>query len=70
MNDMQERVRERWEQRRKKSNNWVRLIIMVIILVGLLVGINMLNNAASRMSKPQAEFIDSTGVDSTGTVSP
>jgi len=42
----------------------------VFVLVGLLVGINMLNTAASRMSKPQAEFIDSTGVDSTGTVSP
>lgn len=70
MNDMNDRIRERWDSRRKKSNNWVRLIIMVIILIALLVGINYLNTAASRMSKPQAEFIDSTAVDSTGTVIP
>lgn len=70
MNDMQDRMKERWDQRRKKNSSWTRLIIMVIILVALLVGINMLNNAASRMSKPQAEFIDSTAVDSTGTTTP
>jgi len=70
MSDMNDRMRERWEHRKAKSNSWVRLIIMVIILIALLVGINYLNNAASRMSKPQAEFIDSTAVDSTGTVVP
>ena len=70
MSDMNDRMRERWQTRKAKSNSWVRLIIMVIILIALLVGINYLNNAASRMSKPQAEFIDSTAVDSTGTVVP
>jgi len=70
MRDINERVRDRWEGRKAKNNNWVRLIVMVIILVALLVGINYLNTAASRMSKAQAEFIDSTAVDSTGTSNP
>lgn len=70
MNDMQDRIKERWERRKQKSNSWTRLIVMVIILVALIAGINFLNNAASRMSKPQAQFIDSTAVDSTGTTAP
>lgn len=70
MSDMNDRLRERWDTRRKKSSSWTRMIVMVIILAALLVGINLLNNAASRMSKPQAEFIDTTAVDTTGTVIP
>lgn len=68
MEDMNDRVKERWEQRRKRANNWPRLLIMLIILIAIIVGINMLNKAADRMRPSQVEYRDSTAVDSTQAV--
>lgn len=65
MRDVNERMREIFDQRRRKQNNWPRLIIMIIILVALIVGISMLNKAAEsgKLSIPAAEYHDSTAVD-------
>ncbi len=70
MRDVNDRMREVFNQRRRKQNNWPKLVIMIIILVALLVGINMLNKASSsgKLSTPRAEYRDSTAVDSLQTV--
>lgn len=68
MDDMNDRIKERWEQRRKKGNNWPRLIIMTLILVALLVTMARMNQCSQAVTPSQAEFIDSTATvpDSTG----
>ena len=36
MRDLHQRVRERWQTRRKKSQNWQSLIIKVLLLIILI----------------------------------
>jgi len=63
MSDMNNRIREIFDQRRRKQNNWPRLIIMVIILIAIIVGISMLNKAAEKGGLfPGAVYQDSTAV--------
>lgn len=64
MDDMQERMKERWEERRKKGQNWPRLVIMLIILIALIVAMNMLSKKTAQMKSIQGtEYIDSTAVE-------
>ncbi|NLK49704.1 MAG: hypothetical protein GX294_03550 [Candidatus Cloacimonetes bacterium] len=64
MDDMQERMRERWEERRKKGQNWPRLVIMLIILIALIVAMNMLSKKTAQVKSIQGtEYIDSTAVE-------
>ncbi len=66
MSDMNNRIREIFDQRRRKQNNWPRLIIMVIILIAIIVGISMLNKAAEKGGLfPGAVYQDSTAVQDT-----
>ena len=69
MDNMNNRIRELMDSRRRKQNNWPRLVIMVIILVALIVGMTMLNKAAEKGGLFQgAVYQDSTAVqDSTAT---
>lgn len=63
MSDMNNRIRELMDSRRKKQSNWPRLVIMVIILIALIVGISMLNKAAEQGGLFQgAVYQDSTAV--------
>lgn len=57
MSDMNNRLREIFDQRRRKQNNWPRLIIMVIILIAIIVGISMLNKAAEKAGCSPAQCI-------------
>lgn len=57
MNDLNDKLRERWQDRRKKGYNWTKLIAMVLVLVAILVAMNYLNKAGNVM-KPQAETIN------------
>lgn len=66
MDNMNNRIRELMDSRRRKQNNWPRLIIMVIILVAIIVGMTMLNKAAEQGGLFQgAVYQDSTAVQDT-----
>ncbi len=62
MNDLNDRIDERWKQRRKKSHNWGKLIIMVIILVAIIYSMGILQKMGNVADQPAAEFRDSTAV--------
>jgi flagellar basal body-associated protein FliL len=62
MTDMNDRLRERWNDRRKKGTNWTKLIIMVLILVAILVAMNWLGREAQEQENPKAETTDSVTV--------
>lgn len=61
MNDLNDKIEERWRQRRKKGQNWPKLALMVIVLVAILYGMSILQKAGNVVNTaPSAEVIDST----------
>ena len=62
MNDMNDKIEERWRQRRKKGYNWPKLIIMVIILVAIIYVMSFLQRMGNVVNVPTAEVVDSTAV--------
>ncbi len=62
MNDLDEKYRERWRDRRKRAYNWKKLLIMVLALAALLILMNRLNRVANSVPQAPTEFIDSTAV--------
>ena len=69
MNDMNDKMRERWNERRRKSNSWKKLIIMVVVLIAIMWSINKLGTSKNVSWKPGVETIDSLNADSTKTES-
>lgn len=69
MNDMNDKMRERWNERRRKSNSWKKLIIMVVVLIAIMWSINKLGTSKNVNWKPGVETIDSLNADSTKTES-
>ncbi|PKN79456.1 MAG: hypothetical protein CVU48_05275 [Candidatus Cloacimonetes bacterium HGW-Cloacimonetes-1] len=69
MSEMNDKMQERWNQRRRKGNNWSKLIVMVVALVGIIWGINKLGNSSNINLKSGAESVDSLSADSTQTES-
>lgn len=64
MNDLNDKLRERWQDRRKKGYNWTKLLVMVAILLGIILAMNKLNNAGKGFVSSAVEVMDSTAVDS------
>ncbi|MDZ4182101.1 MAG: hypothetical protein U1B83_04425 [Candidatus Cloacimonadaceae bacterium] len=64
MNDMNDKIRERWQDRRRKGYNWTKLLVMLAVLVGIIFAMNRLNKTATVMAPSTIEIIDSTAVDS------
>ncbi|MDI3503757.1 MAG: hypothetical protein PWP64_693 [Candidatus Cloacimonadota bacterium] len=62
MNDLNDKLEERWQQRRKKGYNWTRLIVLVVILIAVIYGMNMLKKMGTNTIEPMAEVQDSTAV--------
>ena len=60
MDDMQDKMKERWQDRRKKSYNWRKLAIMLIAVVAIFWTMNRLQNKGSIVNNPSAVTIDST----------
>ncbi|MBW6513457.1 MAG: hypothetical protein K0B87_01740 [Candidatus Syntrophosphaera sp.] len=58
MTEIQDKYRERWQDRRKKSYNWKKLLIMILILVALIILINQLNRIGTMQAAPDAEYIE------------
>jgi len=72
MDELNEKMRDRWQDRRKKGSNWPKLIVMVLILVAILVAMNMLNkasqknaNAVQTTTVPAQDSIPAQSADST-----
>ncbi len=61
MEDLNDKMRERWGDRRKKNSNWPKLIIMVLILVAIFIAMDQLNKASQKSAaavesiNPQAQ---------------
>jgi hypothetical protein len=64
MNDMNDKIRERWQDRRRKGYNWTKLLVMLAVLVAIIFAMNRLNKTATVMAPSTIEIIDSTAVDS------
>lgn len=62
MNDLNDKITERWQQRRKKGYNWPRLILMVLVLAAILYGMNILQKSGNVRAVPMAETPDSTTI--------
>lgn len=44
MKDMNDKLRERWQDRRKKSFNWTKILIMLAALIAILYVMSQLGN--------------------------
>lgn len=50
MNDLNDKMKERWHTRRRKSYNWTKLILMVLVLVAILWGMGQLNKVNDKLN--------------------
>ncbi|HRY84339.1 MAG TPA: hypothetical protein P5533_06870 [Candidatus Cloacimonadota bacterium] len=64
MADIKGRLDERWQSKRKKSFNWTKVIIMILVLVAILVVMNKLNQTESIKWGEQTPRYQTTPVDS------
>ena len=63
MNDLNDKITERWQTRRKKGNNWPRLIIMVLVLAAILYAMCILHKSVVVGNVPSASTQDSSRVE-------
>jgi len=66
MDDLNDKIKERWQQRRKKSYNWTKLVIMFVVLVAILWAIGKMNNSVDKINwattPERVQPVDSTSV--------
>lgn len=71
MDDFEDRMKERWKERRKKAYNWPKLLIMLGVLIAIFYAMGRLNDTKNVVVNPSASVIDSTQTDTVRTeVSP
>ncbi|MCB5252602.1 MAG: hypothetical protein RBR69_05745 [Candidatus Cloacimonadaceae bacterium] len=63
MNDLNEKIEERWRQKRNKGYNWPKLIVMLAILAALIYGMGQLQKMGKSTVEPSAQVQDSTQVE-------
>ncbi|GAB1467527.1 hypothetical protein MASR2M64_02000 [Candidatus Cloacimonadota bacterium] len=63
MDDFEDKLKERWQQRRKKAYNWPRLLLMILVVVAIFYAMARMQNAGSIVSKPSASVVDSLASD-------
>ncbi len=66
MDDFEDKMKERWKERRKKAFNWPKLIIMTLALIVILYLMNHLGET-NRIVNPSASTVDTTQTDTTHT---
>ena len=59
MDDMNDRIRQRWQERRHKNYNWKKLIIMVLALVLILLAINELGKQEGTVFQDEQDSLKS-----------
>lgn len=50
MSDLNDKVEERWESRRKKGYNWPKLIAMLLILIALIYVMGILGRMGEKQT--------------------
>lgn len=63
MNDFNDKMKERWKDKRKKAYNWPKLIIMVLALIIILYLMNHLGNTKNVVQNPSASVTDTLQAD-------
>ena len=63
MNDFNDKMKERWKDKRKKAYNWPKLIIMVLALIIILYLMNHLGNTKNVVRNPSASVTDTLQAD-------
>ncbi|MDD3606830.1 MAG: hypothetical protein PHW06_04580 [Candidatus Cloacimonas acidaminovorans] len=63
MNDLNDKMKERWKDKRKKAYNWPKLIIMVLALIIILYLMNHLGNTKNVVQNPSASVTDTLQAD-------
>ncbi|MDZ4121002.1 MAG: hypothetical protein U1C33_01180 [Candidatus Cloacimonadaceae bacterium] len=67
MDDLNDKMKERWENRRKKSYNWTKLLIMLGALVAILWGMTQLNKTSDKVNwTDSAEKVETPAVHESG----
>lgn len=64
MNDMQDKIKDRWQTRRKKAYNWPKLLLMVLAVAAIFYVMNRPPSKTSIVSQPTATVTDSLKADS------
>ena len=63
MNDFNDKIKDRWKEKRKKAYNWPKLILMVLALIIILYLINHLGNTENIVQTPSASVTDTLQAD-------
>ncbi|MDD2228011.1 MAG: hypothetical protein PHY48_01205 [Candidatus Cloacimonetes bacterium] len=63
MEDFEDKMKERWQQRRKKAYNWQRLLLMILVVVAIFYTMARLQNTGNIVTKPAASVVDTLAAD-------
>ncbi len=63
MNDFNDKIKDRWKEKRKKAYNWPKLILMVLALIIILYLMNHLGNTKNVVQNPSASVTDTLQAD-------
>ena len=66
MSDIKRKLDERWREKRKSSFNWIKVIVMLLILVAILVVMNNISQNDSIQWGEQTPRHQTVPADSTG----
>ncbi len=64
MNDFNDKLRERWHDKRKKSFNWTKVILMMAALIAIIfvmTRLNQVDNINWQNSSPQVDSTQTPG---------
>jgi len=67
MNDLQNKMRERWQDKKKKAYNWPKVIIMLVALAAIFYAMGRLDNASKKSTAPSATITDTLATDTLNT---
>lgn len=67
MDDFEDKMKERWRERRKKAYNWPKLLVMLFVLVAIFYAMGRMQTTKNVVVNPAASVTDSLQVDSVKT---
>ncbi|GAB1366904.1 MAG TPA: hypothetical protein PL160_05780, partial [Candidatus Cloacimonas sp.] len=65
MTDFEDKVKDRWKERRKKAYNWPKILIMLFVLVAIFYAMNRLGDTKNVVVNPSSSVVDTLRDDST-----
>ncbi len=64
MDDFEDKVKERWRERRKKAYNWPKILIMLFVLIAIFYAMNRLGDTKNVVVNPSSAIVDTLQNDS------